>query len=113
MRIFECSSFLAFALWHLGCEGARVGAPKQHEGGLSNEEASYNEKVRIQDDTKSFVRMAVHALIFSIASSNLNSPHRLNGFISLCDSILRWKVTPSSMGTERRRNAVKSKGFCL
>jgi hypothetical protein len=60
MKIFECSSFLAFALWHLGCKEAIVGAPKQQEGGLLNEEASYNKKARIQDDTKSFVRIAVH-----------------------------------------------------
>jgi hypothetical protein len=56
MKIFRCSSFLALALWHLGCKGAIVGALKQQEGGLSNEQASYNEKARIRDDTKSFVR---------------------------------------------------------
>jgi hypothetical protein len=101
MKIFWCSSFLTFALWHLGCEGSRVGAPKQQEGGLSNEKASYNNKAHIRDDTKSFVRIAVHAPNLNIASSNSNNPHRLSHSVSRCDPILRWKVTPSQTGTER------------
>jgi hypothetical protein len=68
MKIFGCSSLLAVALWHVGCRtGARVGASKQQEGGLSNEVAPYEEKTYIRDESKSIVRIAVHALILPFA----------------------------------------------
>jgi hypothetical protein len=102
MKIFRCSSLLAFALWHVGCcDGERVGAPKQHDGGLSNEEAPYDEKTYIRDETKSIVRIAVYAPNSFIASSNSKSPHRSDHSVSLCDPILRWKATPSQTGKER------------
>ncbi len=64
MKIFSCRSLLAFALWHVVfCTGVRVGVSKQQEEDLSNELALYKEKTRIRDDTKSIVRIAVHALI--------------------------------------------------
>ena len=78
MKVSRCSSLLAFALWHLGCDGARVGVPKQQEGGLSNGLAPYEEKKYIRDESESVVRIAVHAQILPVASSNLYSPHRLN-----------------------------------
>ena len=65
MKIFRCSSLLAFALSHVGCcTGARVGASKQQEGGLSNEVAPYEEKTYIRDESKSIVRIAAHAPIY-------------------------------------------------
>ena len=48
-----------------------------------------------------------------LQQSDLNSPHCSSDFITLCDPILRWKATLLPMGTERWRNAVKTKRFSL
>jgi hypothetical protein len=63
MKIFRCSSLLALALWHVGCDGARVGAPKQQEGSFSNEVAPYEEEMYIPDESESYVRIALRELV--------------------------------------------------
>ena len=62
MKIPRHISLLALAIWHLGCDGASAGAPKEQEEGLSNEVAPYEEKY-IQDETKSIVSVTLNALI--------------------------------------------------
>ena len=58
MKISGFSSLLALALWHFGCDGATVGAPKQQEGGLSTEVATYEEKMHVPDvPEESYVRI--------------------------------------------------------
>ncbi len=56
MKIAWFRALVALALWHVGCDGARVGAPKQQEGSFSNEAAPYEEEMYISDEFESFVR---------------------------------------------------------
>jgi hypothetical protein len=69
MKVSQGNSILALALWHVGCDGARVGAPKQQEGSFSNNVAPYNyrldneETIFIPDESESYVRITPRELV--------------------------------------------------
>jgi hypothetical protein len=57
MKASRCGSLLALALWHMSCDGARVGSPKQQEGSLSSDVIPYEEETYTPDESESYVRI--------------------------------------------------------
>jgi len=51
------TSLIGFAVLQLGCDGARVGSPKQLDEITSNEVAPNEKKLYIRDVTESLVRV--------------------------------------------------------
>lgn len=49
--------FIGFAVLLLGCEGSRVGAPKQLDEITSNKVAANEKKLYVRDETESLVRV--------------------------------------------------------
>jgi len=48
---------IGFAVLQLGCEGSRVGAPKQLDEITSNKVAANEKKLYVRDETESLVRV--------------------------------------------------------
>ena len=93
--------FIGFAVLLLGCEGSRVGAPKQLDEITSNKVAANEKKLYVRDETESLVRVinAISVMKNFERFHSSFSNHVMHLFTLFFDH--RLKVALPSMDTGR------------